>query len=186
VRVLLLAFGVSLVLAAPAGAVGPPMSMGSVVGKATRDAASRCRRHVARLPEQYRLIAECESPAAACTLSRQPALRGLCAGLPHHRDSSPRAAGLLLHAERDVPQQLPSRAPAALWPSSALAVLAGSADGMKPIVRALLRANDELNEEEATVGGPSEAAVRVAQDRSHESVRTSSSVGATKMRSSRP
>jgi hypothetical protein len=58
------------VLAAPAGAVGPPMSMGSVVGKATRDAASRCHRHVARLPEQYRLIAECESPAAACTLSR--------------------------------------------------------------------------------------------------------------------
>jgi hypothetical protein len=70
VRVLLLAFGVSLVLAAPAAAVGPPMSMGNVVNKATRDAASRCRRHVARLPEQYRLIAECESPAAACTLSR--------------------------------------------------------------------------------------------------------------------
>jgi hypothetical protein len=30
-------------------------------------------------------------------------------------------------------------------------VLAGGADGMKPIVRALLRANDELNEEEATM-----------------------------------
>jgi hypothetical protein len=30
-------------------------------------------------------------------------------------------------------------------------VLAGGADGMKPIVRALLAANDELNEEEATV-----------------------------------
>jgi hypothetical protein len=35
---------------------------------------------------------------------------------------------------------------------------------MKPIVRALMRANDELNDEEATVGGPSEAAVRVARD----------------------
>jgi hypothetical protein len=34
---------------------------------------------------------------------------------------------------------------------------------MKPIVRALLRVNDELNEEGATVGGPSEAAVRVAR-----------------------
>jgi hypothetical protein len=51
---------------------------------------------------------------------------------------------------------------------------------MKPIVRALMRANDELNDEEATVGGPSEAAVRVAQDRWHESWVTSSSVVATK------
>jgi hypothetical protein len=38
-------------------------------------------------------------------------------------------------------------------------VLAGSADGMKPIVRALMRANDELNEEEATVPEPIRAQV---------------------------
>lgn len=65
------AVAVMLALPPVAHAVaGPPMSEARVLRKGESDARSRCKRHIAHLPEQYRLLAECESPAAACTLSR--------------------------------------------------------------------------------------------------------------------